>query len=62
MVSVHGGGGVGGGCGGLILAETGKVMDKKERKDIDIENMFVAVETMTSIVMGLAMSMCVVLL
>ena len=45
--------------GGLVLADTGKVKDDKEKKHFDIENMmddFLAVETMNTVLMGLAMA------
>ena len=54
-----------GGGGELVLTDTGEAMDKKERKDFYIETMedeFVAVKTMKSISMGLAISMCVVVI
>ena len=53
------------GGGRLVLVDTGEVMVRKERKDFNIETMedkFVSVETMKSIVMGLAVSMYLVVL
>ena len=47
--------------GGLVLADTGEVKDNKEKKHFNIETMmdeFRAVETMTTVSMGLAMVMC----
>ena len=44
-----------------MLADTGKVKDNKEKKHFNIETMmdeFRAVETMTTVSMGLAMVMC----
>ena len=48
---------------GLFLADTGEVMDKKEKKEFDIEtkkNEFVADKTMKTTLIGLAILMCVV--
>ena len=47
--------------GELVLAYTGEVKDDKEKKHFDIETMmdeFLAVETMKTVSMGLAMVMC----
>ena len=47
---------------GLVLADTGEAMDKKERKDLDIETMedkFVAVKTWKKCFDGLSnVNMC----
>ena len=43
-----------------MLADTGKVKDKKEKKDCDIETMmdeFIVVETVITVLMGQAMLM-----
>ena len=45
-----------------VLADTDVVMDKKEKKDLNIEimkNEFAAVQTMKSILIGLSILMCV---
>ena len=50
---------------GMVLADTGEVMDDKEKKDFTnetIQDEFLAVETMNTILMGLAMLMCVVVI
>ena len=50
---------------GMVLADNGKVMEDKKKKDFNIETMmdeFLAVETMNTILMGLAMLMCVVVI
>ena len=49
----------------MVLADTGKVKDNKEKNDFDIETMmdeFLAVETMKMVSMGLAMVMCIVVM
>ena len=46
---------------GLVLADTGKVKADKEKKHFNIETMmdeFLAVETMKTVSMGLAVVMC----
>ena len=51
--------------GGLVLADTGEVKEDKEKKDFDIETMkddFLAVETIKTVLMGLAMLMCTVVI
>ena len=48
-----------------MLADTGEVKDNKEKKHFDIETMmdeFIAVETMKTVLMGLAMVLCMVLI
>ena len=50
---------------GFVHADTGKVMDEKERKEFDIEpmkNEFLAVETMKTILMVIAMLICVIVM
>ena len=49
----------------LVLADISEVIDEKERKKFDIKTMkkeFVAVKTVKTILMGLAMLVCVVIL
>ena len=51
--------------GGLVLVDTGKVKYNKEKKDFDIETMMdeiLAVGTMKTILMGLAMVMWMVVI
>ena len=48
-----------------MLADTGEVKDNKEKNDFDIETMMdelLAVETMKTVLMGLAMVMCMVVI
>ena len=48
-----------------MLADTGKVKDDKEKKQFDIETImdkFCAVENMKTVLMGLAMVMCMVVI
>ena len=48
-----------------MLADTGEVKDDKEKKHFNIETMmdeFLAVETMKTVLMGLAMVMCMVVI
>ena len=48
-------------AGGFVLGDTGKVKDDKEKKHFSIETLIgelIAVETMTTVLMGLAMVMC----
>ena len=50
---------------GMDLADTGEVMDDKEKTDLNNETMkdeFIAIETMKTILMGLAMIICVVVI
>ena len=49
--------------GGFLLADTGEVKDNKEEKYFDIETMmdeFLAVQTMKTVLMSLAMVLCMV--
>ena len=48
-----------------MLADTGEVKDNKEKKHFNIETMmdeFLAVKTMKTVLMGLAMVMCMVVI
>ena len=50
---------------GLVLADTGEVKDDKEKKDFNIETImdeFLAVITMETVSMGLAVVMCKVVI
>ena len=49
----------------MALADTGEVKDDKEKKDFNIETMmdeFLAVETMETVLMGLAIVMCILVI
>ena len=53
-------------CGlGKVLADTGEVMDEKEKKELNVEimkNKFAAVENMKTILMSLSIPICVVVI
>ena len=49
----------------MVLTDTSKAMDKKGKKDFNIEKMedkFVAGKTIKTLLMGLALLMCVVVI
>ena len=49
----------------MVLADTSKVKDSNEKKHFNIETMmdeFLAVKTMKTVAMGLAMVLCMVLI
>ena len=51
--------------GWLVLADTGEIKKDKEKNDINIETMLdelLAVKTMKTVSMGLAMVMCMVVI
>ena len=47
---------------GRVMADTGEVMDKNEKKELNVkimENEFAAVETVQTTLMGVSILMCV---